>query len=336
MKAAALRQGEVSLLNIGILGAARIAPNAIIDPARRSKDARILAVASKSGKSKDYASTHKIPKTYDSYEALFADKEIDLIYNALAGNQHGPQSIAALRAGKHVLCEKPFSMNAAEARDMVAAAKAANRRLVEAFHYRYHPQFLHALEAKKKGRFGAIKSLTSNFSVQISDRPGELRHIWEMGGGALMDLGCYPLHHVRSFMGEKAEVISATATKTPSGVDESVKASLRFASGVPAEISTSMAKGEPYDSVFVIEGEKGRMTLRNPVKPHEGHSIIEEFTGEPKRVFTVAGGTTYDFQLAAIVEAIAKGTPLATENDDAIDNMAMIDAIYAKAGFPAR
>ena len=336
MESAALRLGEVDLLNIGILGAARIAPAAIIEPARRSKDARILAVASKSGKAKDYAATHGIPKTYDSYEALFADPEIDLVYNALAGNQHGPQSIAAVKAGKHVLCEKPFSMNVAEARDMVAAAKAADRRLVEAFHYRHHPVFLHALEAKRQGRFGAIKSLRANFSVEISNRPGELRHIWAMGGGALMDLGCYPLHEVRAIMGEKPEVVSASATKTKSGVDESVTASLKFPSGVSAEISTNMAKGEIYNADLVIEGEKGRMFLRNPVLPHRGHSVVEEFAGEPKREFTLAAGTTYDYQLAAIVEAIARGTPLPTENDDAIENMEIIDAIYAKAGFPAR
>ena len=324
------------VLNWGLLSTARI-NRALIPPLQASNRNQLLAVASRTQESADrYARERNIPRAYGSYEDLLADPDIDVIYNPLPNHLHAAWTIKAVEAGKHVLCEKPFAMNVAEARDMVAAAKAADRRLVEAFHYRYHPVFQHALEAKRQGRFGAIKSLRANFSVEISNRPGELRHIWAMGGGALMDLGCYPLHEVRNFMGEKPELLAASATKTKSGVDESVTASLKFPSGVSAEISTNMAKGEIYNADFVIEGEKGRMFLRNPILPHRGHSVVEEFAGEPKREFTLAAGTTYDYQLAAIVEAIAKGTPLPTENDDAIENMEMIDAIYAKAGFPAR
>lgn len=323
------------MFNIGILGAARIAPAAVIEPARRRTDVTILAVASQSGKGKDYAEKHRIERVYDSYAALFADPDIDLVYIALAGNQHGPQSIAALAAGKHVLCEKPFSMNAGEARAMVEAAKGAGKRLVEAFHDRYHPLFLYALKAKSDGRLGAIKSLKAAFSTEIGNRPGELRHNWAMGGGAFMDLGCYPLHWVRSFMGEPAKVISAAGTRTKSGVDEGIAAKLRFASGVEAEISCNMAKGRNYFAEFVIEAEKGRMTLKNPVLPHRGHSIVEELGG-PKQEFTLAAGTSYDYQLAAIVEAIDKGTALPTGGEDSIGNMEMIDAIYAAAGFPPR
>ncbi|HUV32927.1 MAG TPA: Gfo/Idh/MocA family oxidoreductase [Devosiaceae bacterium] len=323
------------MLNIGILGAARIAPAAIIEPARRRGDTTILAVATRSGKAAAYAETHGIARVYDDYAALLADPGIDIVYNALPCSEHGPQTIAALEAGKHVLCEKPCAMRAGDARDMVAAAERAGKLFVEAFHDRYHPVFLHALKAKQDGRFGAIRSLKAVFTAEISNRPGELRYIWEMGGGALMDLGCYPLHWVRSFMQEEPEIVSASGTRAGTGVDEAITAELRFGSGVSAQLSCDMGKGRQFAAEFAIEAENGTMTVKNPVLAHRGHSIIEELDGQ-KREFTLAGGTTYDYQLEALVGAIGTGAPLPTGGADAIGNMAAIDAIYAAAGFPPR
>lgn len=324
------------MLNIGILGAARIAPEAIIEPAARRDDVTILAVASRSGNAADYAKTHGIERAYSSYDELLADADIDLVYNALAGNQHGPMSIASLEAGKNVLCEKPSAMNAGEAREMVAAAEKTGKRLVEAFHSIYHPAFHYVQDMAKSGRLGTIQSIEAVFLAPIRYSERELRYKWEMGGGALMDLGSYNVRYARSLIGEEPEVVSASATRTQTDVDEGIEAQVRFPSGVTGRLECSMSGDNDLTWFFTLAGEKGTLTYNSPCKPHHGHSIVERIAGEPYRVHTVAGNTTYDYQLEAVVNGLASGQALVSEGDDIVNNMAAIDAIYAAAGFPPR
>jgi predicted dehydrogenase len=319
---------------IGILGAAGIAPLAIIEPARRRKDVAIAAVSSRRpGAAARFARDQKIEQAYDGYEAMLADPSIGLVYNALPPSQHAEWTIKALEAGKHVLCEKPFAMNGREARAMVAAGKAAGRVLMEAFHDRYHPAFLHVLALKESGALGEIKRISADFSVEIPFHPSNIRHDPAAGGGALMDLGCYPVHWVRSLMKQEPEVVAASAVKQQLGVDESITATLRFPSGTFVDLSTSMAKGRPFHAVLLVEGTRGTVEVDNIVLPHNGHAIRERIDGGYE-LKTVAGGTTYDFQLQAFIAAAESGTPPLTGGDDAIGNMDTIDAIYAKAGMP--
>jgi len=234
-----------------------------------------------------------------------------------------------------VLCEKPFAMNAREAREMVAAAKTAGLKLLEAFHDRYHPVFLYLLELKSSGKLGRIKSIRADFSAEIPFSKTAIRHVPELGGGAMMDLGCYPVHWVRSFIGSEPDVVAASGKRNPLGVDESIAATLRFANGVFVDLSTSMAKGLPYNALMTVEAESGSVEVENMVGPHEGHSIRERLNGG-FRVHTVAGGTTYDYQLAALLKAVDTGEDAVTGGTDAINNMKVIEAIYKKAGFAAR
>jgi predicted dehydrogenase len=318
---------------IGILGAAGIAPQAIIEPVRRRTDVVIHAVASRrAGVAAEYARKNRIGIGYDGYEALLADPEIDIVYNALPPSEHAKWSIAALQAGKHVLCEKPFAMNGKEAREMVAAAESAGKLLIEAFHDRHHPAFLHVLGLKQSGALGTIKSLRAEFSAEIPYDPKSIRHDPAAGGGALMDLGCYPIHWVRALIGQEPEVIAATGTRNPLGVDESITATLRFPDNIFVDLSTSMAKGKRFTAMLVVEAEHGTVELENPVLPQRGHSIRERLNGDFKH-HTVAGGTSFDFQLAALLAAVDGGKPPLTGGADAIGNMDTIDAIYAKAGF---
>jgi len=186
------------MINIGILGAAKIAPKGIIWPSNERQDCTVFAVASRSyERAQSFAKTHNIPNAFGDYETLIAHPDIDLIYNALPPNRHADLSIAALAAGKSVLCEKPFAMNAAQAETMVAAANRAKGHLMEAFHYRFHPAALKFLNIIHRGQIGSLRSMKGTFNVSIPNGPGELRYIPELGGGALMDLGCYTLHFMR-------------------------------------------------------------------------------------------------------------------------------------------
>jgi predicted dehydrogenase len=320
-------------LRIGILGASGIAPAAVIRPAKRRSDVVIAAVASRSADAAaDYAALHGIETAYGSYAELFADPTIDLVYNALPVSGHASMTIAALEAGKHVLCEKPFAMNAGEARRMREAAHATDRRLIEAFHDRYHPLSLEIDAIAASGKIGDIVSLVADFSVSIPFEPLAIRHNPALGGGALMDLGCYPVHWVRALTGEEPRVLDATATVNQLGADLSMDASLVFPSGITARIIANMIEGTTENSSLDIVGTRGTVHIDNMVFPSRGHSITTLVDGLPTPL-TVRGGETYDHQLAAIVDGLNSGTPLLTEGEDSVQNMALIDAIYAAAGF---
>lgn len=320
------------MLRIGLLGAARVTKMAMLEPAARRDDVEVVAVSSaRPGSAEEYARTHKIPRFYSRYEDLIADKDVDLIYNALSPQIHARLSILALQAGKHVLCEKPFAMCASEARAMVAASRASGQRLIEAFHDIYHPVFGYVDRLKASGRLGGILSMHAAFNHFIPREKGEFRHIRELGGGALMDLGCYPVHWCRSLIGEEPQIEAAHCTMTFDQVDEETTARFRFPSGIVADIETRMTSGWNMHARFAIQAERGSVTLINSLVPHKGHSIQETIDGR-FREFTLAGDTTFDYQLEAVISAIRSGTSLPTEGNDPVGNMAAIDAIYAAAG----
>ena len=323
------------MIRFGILGAARIAPLALVQPAKLLLDVSVAAVAASSvTKAQVFAGEHNIATVAESCAALVESPQIDAIYNALPPNLHEHWSVAALRAGKHVLCEKPFAMNALQARRMVKAADASQRLLVEAFHYRFHPYIRRVLKLLAEDVIGDVLHITAQFDVRIPYSPSEFRHNPILGGGALMDLGCYPAHWVRTLMGSEPEVVQAECVRSKAGVDVATHASLRFPGGATAEITTAMdeSAAEQHCARVVIEGEKGRLTLENPIAPHNGNKIITEVDGA-SRSESVSGESTYYYQLQHFVAA-AKGSeaPL-TGGDDAINNMQLIDNIYAAAGF---
>ena len=325
------------MIRIGILGAANIAPKAIIEPARRRTDCRVVAVAARdAGRAEAYAAEHEIQYVAESYEALIARDDVDLVYNALPPNRHADLTIAALKAGKAVLCEKPFAMNAVEAVAMQQAALETGRPLVEAFHYRFHPAFIHVLSHIRSGHIGKILSMEADFSVAIPYRPGELRHTLETGGGALMDLGTYCVHMVRTLAGTEPSVASAECHCERPEVDISTHARLVFPGDVTASIMTSMSETVTRRIQLHVEGTKGSLTFNNPVHPHRGHTIIFQQRGQPDRTETIPGETTYDHQLAHMVDVLAGRAKPLTGGEDAVANMRVIDAIYRSAGLKPR
>ena len=326
------------MIRIGLLGASRISRGAIIRPATAIDDVEVAAVAARDPeRAGEFAEEHGIDHVEPDYDALINSDHVDLIYNGLPPVGHAAWSIAALEAGKHVLCEKPFAMNAGEAHAMVEAAERTGRVLIEAFHYRFHPAFIQTLEIIRSGEIGAVQSIQAHFNVTVAYSPGEIRYDASLGGGAMMDLGCYPLHWVRAVMGTEPRVLSAHAQRHETGVDIAMQAVLEFPGGVGANISSSMSEELPegVDAELKVIGESGVLTFVNPLVPHIGHElIVENETG--KSTEEVAGESTYHHQLEHVVAVLRGETEQVTGDADAVGNMAMLDEIYSRAGFQAR
>ncbi len=320
-------------IRIGLLGASRIARGAIIGPARDNPDFEVAAVAARDpDRARAYAVEHGIPIVVDDYQALIRRDDLDLIYNALPPAGHRPWTIAALEAGKHVLCEKPFARNAGEAREMVAAADASGRRLIEAFHYRLHNVMRAAVAIAHEDDLGPLKSAEAVFDGPIPKTPGELRWSAEQAGGALMDLGCYPLHALRSVFGAEPEVTDATCV-FEDGVDASTRANLTFPGGATATLACSMI-AEGFAANLNVVGERGSMEIRNFIAPQMGCRFVTTIDGV-RRDHGVEGPSTYAAQLTHVAEVLAGRTTPLTGGADAIGNMVAIDAIYRAAGRPA-
>lgn len=320
------------MLKIGILGAAGIAPAAVIAPASRRSDTEVLAVASRSLDSATaYAERFGIERAYEGYEAMLADADITLVYNALPPSEHAKWSIAALDAGKNVLCEKPFALSTAQAQAMVEAASANGGRIIEAFHDYYHPLSGDARDLVVGGELGELRHIEAEFFAAIPFDPASLRHDPKLGGGALMDLGCYPVHWVRTLVREEPIVVEATAELNALGADMNISAHLRFPSGTTAVVSAGMGLVEGQRNSLRLIGSEGTAAYTNVVFPTGGHTIHTEIQGISTDR-TVAGLATYDHQLQAVIEGLSSGCSLPTEGRDSIDNLSVIEAIYRMAG----
>ena len=200
-------------MQIGVLGAARIAPPALIKPAKENSDVVVAAVAARDvSRAQAFAAKHGIARVHDSYEALLADPDIDAVYNPLPNGLHGKWTRAALAAGKHVLCEKPFTANADEAREIAEVAAQSDRVVMEAFHYRYHPVALRMAEIVASGELGRLQVVEANFAFPLP-KFDDIRYSYPLAGGALMDAGCYALDCLRFLGGERPEVVRARAKR---------------------------------------------------------------------------------------------------------------------------
>ncbi len=316
-------------IRIGILGAAKIAPTAVIKPAAENPDFEVVAIAARDPeRAKAYAAEHNIPQVAADYDALVRHADVDLIYNALPPSEHARWSIAALQAKKHVLCEKPFTMNAVQVKPMIEAAARSGRKLVEAFHYRHHNVMKRAVEIVRSGELGDPVRVDAFFSVPIPYREGELRWTREAGGGALMDLGCYPTHALRSIIGREPKVVSASC-EMEHGVDVNTKAELDFV-GVPSTLTTSM-KPERFGATLTYTGARGTLEIRNFVAPQIGCQFTVTVNGQ-ERAEPTEGPATYVAQLAELGDVLLRGKMQLITLTDSLANMTAIDAIYARAG----
>jgi len=323
------------VLRIGILGAARIAPTALVKPAGRTGRVVVTAVAARDRtKAEAFAKKHKIPRVLDSYADLIEDSEIDAVYNPLPNGLHGYWTIEAIKAGKHVLCEKPFTANADEARTVAAAANGTPGLIVmEAFHYQYHPLAKRLVEIVRSGELGNITDIDVAFSAPLW-RKGDIRYQLALAGGATMDMGCYPVSLLR-LLAPGPRVINASAKLSSPGVDRAMDAHFSLPDGGRAHIGCSMFSSSILRMHVDVIGDNGKVSVFNPFGPQYGHRMkVTTTLGSRRERFSRKA--TYDFQLEAFVAAVEDGASIPTTATDAIRTMELIDSIYLAAGLPAR
>lgn len=321
-------------LKIGVLGAAKISGQAILQPALDTDGVEVTVIASRDvGRAHDQADEYSIAEVLDSYEAVLAS-DVDAVYNPLPISLHHQWTVAALLAGKHVLCEKPFASNAFEAADMVSVAEEKGLVAMEAFHWRYHPLAARIRSIVDGGTLGLLTQIDASFTVPIP-ADDDVRQSWELSGGALMDLGCYPVQWVRFVAGTEPTVTAATMIEGRRAVDLVTDIDLRFGE-VASHVHTSMHPDAPRSTSLTVYGSDGVLHVDNPIAPHSGHQITIRRDGRSDDVQTVEGRTTYHHQLEAFRDAVVSGIEVPTGGDDAIANMVVIDAAYTAAGLPLR
>jgi predicted dehydrogenase len=318
-----------------VLGAARIAPSALIKPAKDNADVVVAAVAARDGsRARAFAAKHGIPHVHESYEALLADPDIDAVYNPLPNGLHGKWTRAALDAGKHVLCEKPFTANADEAREIADLAAKSDRVVMEAFHYRYHPMALRTEQIIASGVIGKLQRVEAALCFPLP-KFSDIRYNYPLAGGALMDAGCYAVHMVRTFGGSTPEVISAQAKLRDPRIDRAMTAQLRFAAGHTGQVRCSMWSARLLEISARVVGDRGELKLFNPVTPQFVNRLSIR-SPEGRRVERFPHRPSYAYQLDAFAAAVLRGEPVKTTPEDAIENMTVIDGIYRAAGLPLR
>jgi len=296
-----------------VLGAARIAPNALIKPAREVPEVQVAAVAARDPeRARAFAAKHAIPRVVPDYQSLVEDPELDAVYNPLPNGLHARWTEAALAAGKHVLCEKPFTANADEARRVAATQAGTGLVVLEAFHYRYHP-LAERVIAIARDELGPIRRVETNMCFPLP-RFGDIRYQYDLAGGALMDAGCYALHFLRQLAPGEPTVIGAAAR--------------------------TVAKDPRVDRAMVnisarVIGERGEARVVNFVAPQYFHRLTSTVDGQ-RRVERVPGDATYTYQLRAFAGAVRGEPTNLTPVTDSIATMTLIDAAYDAAGLPRR
>jgi predicted dehydrogenase len=334
------------VLRIGTLGAAAITPAALIQPAKITAGVEVSAVAARDrGAAERFAGKHGIGRVHDSYDDLIADPEIDAVYVPLPNGLHGRWTIPALRAGKHVLCEKPIAANATEAAEMKQVADETGLVLMEAFHWRYHPANLRLFQLVADGAIGDVTRIDAAICFPLIGRGGDIRWRADLAGGALMDAGCYPVNMVRAVahaagLGEP-EVTSAEAkltrgTKGRGVVDRAMRGELRWDLGrATGSVQCSMLSSKLLALSLDVRGTEGRLQVRNPIMP----SLFGRLSGQTAQGRISERSSkekTYTCQLEAFVGAVQRGEPFPSTAEDGICNMATIDAMYRAAGLEPR
>jgi len=320
-------------IRFGTLGAAQITEQGLVQPARAVEGVELVAIAARDrDRAERYAARHGIARVLDSYDALLADPDIDAVYNALPNALHHPWTLAALRAGKHVLCEKPMAANAREAEEMARVADEEGCILAEAVHYRYHPMAARIKERVDSGALGPLEHIEARMRVPVP--ADNIRRSYALGGGSIMDPGCYPLQMMRFFGGETPEVLEASTRNASPDLDVESRARFRFSCGATGQMEASI----DHDGLQIeleIRGRRGELFATNPVLPHLFNELRVKI-GDDETREVVAGEPTFTGQLRAFAAWVRGGDPMPTDAWEAVENMRLIDAVYSAAGMRSR
>ncbi len=313
----------------GILSTAKIGIEKVIPAMQKGKFCDVTAIASRNYDSaKKAASKLKISKAYGSYEALLEDNDIQAVYIPLPNHLHVEWAIKSLEAGKHVLCEKPIGMNAAESQELLNVSKKyPNLKIMEAFMYRMHPQWQKAKQLVTEGKIGQLKTIQSFFSFYNVD-PDNIRNIQEFGGGALMDIGCYCISLSRFiFDTEPERVLGIVEYDSRFKVDTLASGILDFGKGTRTSAFTCSTQLNPYQRVH-IHGTNGRIEIEIPFNaPTDRPCRMCVQTGNDTKEIVFETCDQYQIQCDLFSQAILENKEVPTPLDDAVGNMKVIDAI---------
>jgi predicted dehydrogenase len=319
----------------GVLGVASIAVRKVIPGMQKCDRCEIAAIASRDlTKAQAAARNLAIPKAYGSYEDLLADPEIEAIYNPLPNHLHVPWSIKGAEAGKHVLCEKPIGLSAAEVVELMRVRDRTNVKIGEAFMVKTHPQWLRAKELIRSGKIGQLKSIITVFSYFNRD-PANVRHKPEWGGGGLLDIGSYPVTLSRWLFGEEPKRVTGALELDPEfGTDRLASGAMEFSSGHSV---FSCGTQTNYFQRMEILGTSGRLAVEMPFNAptdRPTHITIADgmaiYNGKVE-VEEIPACDQYTIQGDVFSRAIREDSEVPVPLEDALANMKVIDAIFRSA-----
>lgn len=319
-------------LRWGILSTAKIAQEWLIPAMHESEYAEVVAVASRDlSRAQAYAKETNIPTAYGSYEELLQDPNIDAVYNPMPNHLHVSWSIEAINAGKHVLCEKPLGLDVADTQKLIEVANTSDKVVMEAFMYRFHPQWVKVKELIDSGVLGEIKHVQASFSYHNTD-PDNVRNISGIGGGGMMDIGCYCISATRFIFGrEPMRVIGNLDLDPKFKVDRHSSGMLDFGNGGMATFNCSTQSNG--SQMVKIIGEKGTLHVENPFyRSDEIPSRLFLFRGYEPETIVVGRYNHYVDEVDVFSQAALNGKPAPTPLSDALANMKVIDGIFASVG----
>lgn len=314
----------------GILSTANIGRAAVVPALQSSRNAEVVAIASRdTERAFGYATRFGIPSSYGSYEALLGDPNVEVIYVPLPNSLHAQWVLRAIEAGKHVLCEKPLGVSAAECLTMAQAAEERGVKLMEAFMYRFHPQIDALVTLVDEGAIGELRHMHASFTFRLA-RPDNIRYQASLGGGSLMDVGCYCVNIFRTVVGAEPVEVSALATWHPGGVDDQMAGVLRFANGVTAQFDCglNMARRE----TFLAAGVEGVVELPRAFLPGTQPTTIvlrRGYNEVDQR--SIAGVDSYRLMVEHFSDAVFTDTAVLFDAREAAQNMKVIEALYRSA-----
>jgi D-xylose 1-dehydrogenase (NADP+, D-xylono-1,5-lactone-forming) len=320
---------ELPKVRWGVLSTSNIGRRAVLPAIQRSSNGELVAVASRDAeKARAFAGELNIPRAYASYEQLLADPEIEAVYIPLPNSLHHEWTIKAAQAGKHILCEKPLALDAAECAEMEAAARDNGVLLMEAFMYRFHPQTKRVIELLRQGAIGQPRLLHAAFTFRLTN-PANIRFQADLGGGALMDVGCYCVNVSRTLFDAEPIEAQAFASWSAGGVDEQMLGSLRFAGGGYAQFdcALTLARRESYQVV----GTEGVIEAPVALLPGQGDTIIRIRDGAGERSETIAGVDEYQLMAEHFADCVRGRATLRHSPAEAAANMRAIEALYRSA-----
>lgn len=312
-----------------MLSTAKIGRSAVIPAIQHSANSELVAIASRSlDRARDIARNIGIPQSYDSYEALVSAEDIDAVYIPLPNSMHAEWAIKAAERGKHVLCEKPLAMNADECAKMEVAARQNNVKLMEAFMYRFHPRTQRLFEMARNRVVGETRFIHSEFTIRITDT-ANIRLQKALGGGALMDVGCYCVNASRMIADEEPLEVQAYANWAPTGVDEQMSANLRFASGVLAQFDCALTLS-PRQSCQVV-GSEGVLDVPVAFVPGTNQTTIRQLQGGKETLHQFAGDDEYRLMVEDFAQCVLTDRQLRYPPEDGVANLRVVDALYRSA-----